>query len=100
MCKFQIVADFDCDFTLLPGAADVHYNIQTKKETMNCQFYINFVGETFICFRDVCKFQSVVNFDCDFTMLPSATNIHYDFQTKKYIDSYQFYVSLIGETFF
>ena len=43
---------------------------------------------------------SIVNFDCDFTLLPSATNIHYNFQTKKDIGSYQFYVSFVGETFF
>ena len=28
-------------------------------------------------FRDIGKLQSVVNFDCDFTMLPDAPDVHY-----------------------
>ena len=61
VCKFQSVVNFDCDFTLLPGASDVHYNFQAKKEIVSCQFYVIFVGETFF-FRDMRKLQSVGQF--------------------------------------
>ena len=71
----------------------------TEKEILSCQFYVNFVGETFIFLRDVCKLQSVVNFDCDFSLVPDAIDVHYNFQTKKEILSYPFYVSFVGETF-
>jgi len=57
---------------MLSDAADVHYNFHTKKEILSCQFYVSFVGEKFIFLRDVCKLQSVVNFDCDFSMVPDA----------------------------
>ena len=68
---------------MLPNAADVHYNLQTKKEILSCQFYIILVGETFHFLRDVCKLQSVVNFESDISMLSDAANVHYNFQTKK-----------------
>ena len=72
--KLQSVINFNCDFTLLPGALVVHYNFETKKEIVSCQFYVSFVGETFFL-RDVCKLYSVVNLDCDVTMLPAALEV-------------------------
>jgi len=83
---------------MLPNAADVHYNFHTKKEILNCQFYVSFVGETFIFLRDVCKLESVVNFKCDLSMLPDVANFHYNFHTEKEILSCQFHVSFVGET--
>ena len=76
---------------MLPATADVHYNFQTKKEIMSSSFYVSFVGETFILLRDVCKLQHVVNSDCDFSMLPDAADVHYNFQSKKEILSCQFF---------
>ena len=74
MYKLQSVVNFEWDFTLLPGVADIHYNFQIKKEIVSCQFYVSFVGETFFL-RDVCKLYSVVNLDCDVTMLPAALEV-------------------------
>ena len=67
---------------MLPVAVDVHYNFQNKKVISSSPFYVNFVGETFIFLRDVCKLQNAVNFDCDFSMLPTIPCVHYNFQNK------------------
>jgi len=79
MCKLQSVVNFEYDFSMLPDAKDVHYNFHTEKEILSCQFNVSFVGESFIFLRHVCKFQSVVNFDCDFSLVHDATDIHYNF---------------------
>ena len=99
MCKLQGFVNFDYDFSMLPDAADVHYNFQNKKEILSCQFYASFVSEAFIFLRDVCKLQNVANFNCDFSMLPDAADLHYNFQTKKEGLSCQFNVSFVGEAF-
>ena len=52
VCIFQNVVNFGYDFTLLSGAVDAHYNFSAKKETVSCQFYVSFVGETF--FSETC----------------------------------------------
>ena len=70
-------------FSMLPDVADIHYNFQTEKEILNFPFYVNFVGETFIFLRDVCKLQNAVNFDCDFPMLPDAAESIITFRIKK-----------------
>ena len=49
--------------------------------------------------RDACKLQSVVNFDCDFSLVPDVTDVHYNFHTKKEILSCPFYVSFVDETY-
>jgi len=41
----------------------------------------------------------VINFDYVFLLVPNATDVHYNFQTKKEILSYSFYVNFGGETF-
>ena len=64
---------------MLPDVVDVHYNFHIEKEILSCQFYVSFVDETFIFLREVCKLQSVVNFDCDFYLVHDAANIHYNF---------------------
>ena len=79
VCKLQSVVNFDYDFSMLPTATDIHYNFQIKKEILSCPFYSSFVGESFIFLRDVFKLQSVVNFDCDFSMLLAAIEVHYNF---------------------
>ena len=84
---------------MLSNAADVHDNLQTKKEILSCQFYVIFVGETFLFLIDVYKLQIVLNFEGDFSLLPDAVDIHYNFQTTKEILSCQFNVSFASESF-
>ena len=66
-CPNYRVFNFDCDFSLVHDASDLHYNFQTEKEILSCPFFVNFIGETFIFLRDMCKLQSVVNFEYDFS---------------------------------
>jgi len=74
VCKLQSVVNFEYDFSLVPDAAGVQYNFKTKK-TLSCQFYVSSVSETFSFLRDVCKLQSVVNFDYHFSMVPIAVEV-------------------------
>ena len=85
---------------MLPDAADVHYNFHIEKKILSCQFYVSFVDEALYFLRHVCKFQSVVNFDCDFSLVHDAAHVHYNFQTVKEILSCPFYVNFAGEIFF
>ena len=84
---------------MVHDVADVHYNFQTKKEILSYPFYVSFVGEAFIFLRDVYKLHSVVNFDCDFSLVHDVADIHYNFQTEKEILNFPFYVNFVGETF-
>jgi len=57
--------------------------------SMSCQFYwcdIYF-------FRDLCKLPSVVNFDCDLSLIIDGVEVHYNYQNekKKLSMSCQFY---------
>ena len=53
--------------------------VKKTELSTSCQFYwcdINF-------FRDVCKLPSVVNFDCDLSLIIDAAEVHYNFRVKK-----------------
>ena len=52
-----------------------------------------------LIFRDVCKLHSVVNLDCDFSLVTDVVDVHYNFRVKKEIMSYPFHVSYASETF-
>ena len=55
--------------------------IRVKKK-MSCPCHVIFTGATFIFFRDVCKLPSVVNFDCDLSMVIDPAEVHYNFRVK------------------
>ena len=65
-------------FSLVIDAVDIHYNFKVKKEILSYPFHVNFDGETFN-FRDVCKLHSVVNLDCDFSLVTNIADAHYNF---------------------
>jgi len=47
--------EFNVNFSLVPDAADVHYNFQAKKHIMSfCSFYVNFVGKEAFIFLETC----------------------------------------------
>ena len=68
--------------TMIIDGAEIHCNYQSKKKielSMSCQFYwcdIYF-------FTDVCKLPSVVNFDCDLSLIIDPAEVHYNFIVKK-----------------
>ena len=99
MCKLQSVVNFECDFSMLPNATDVHHNFSYWKRDIELSILCQFCWWNIYFLRDVCKLKSVVNFGCDFSLLLDAADIHYNFKTKKEILSYPFYVSFVGETF-
>ena len=80
--KLPSVVNFNCDLSLVIDGAEVHYNFQSEKKTelsISCQFYwcdIYF-------FRDVCKLSSVVNLDCDLSLVNDGAEVHYNFQSEK-----------------
>jgi len=67
---------------MVHAATDIQNNFQTLKK-LSCQFYVSSIGEAFIFLRDVCKLQSVVNFECDFFLVPNEADVQYNFQTKQ-----------------
>ena len=66
-------------FYLVTDVADVHYNFQSEKKIPSYPFHVSFAGETFNFFRDVCKSQSVVNLDCDLSLVTNIADAHYNF---------------------
>jgi len=36
-----------------------------------------------LIFTDVCKLQSIVDLDCDFSLVINAAHVHYNFQSEK-----------------
>ena len=97
MCKLQSVINLEFDLSLVTDGAEVHYNYESEKKSelsMSCQFYwcdIYF-------FRDVCKLPSVVNFDCDLSLVIDGVEVHYNYQSEKKLNS-PCHVSFTGETF-
>jgi len=51
-----------------------------------------------LIFKDVCKFHSVVNMDCDFSLIINAVYVHYNFQSEK--RDYELSISLVRHLIF
>jgi len=88
VCKLQSVVNLDCDFSLVTNAAYVHYNFQSEKEILSFQFYVSFVGETFIFLEMCANCRVFVNLDCDFSLVPNVADVKCKLQSVVNFDRY------------
>jgi len=80
--KLQRVVNLDYDLSLVTDGAEVHYNYQSEKKTelsMSRQFY--WCDVYFL--RDICTLSSVVNFECDLSLVTDGAEVHYNYQSEK-----------------